>query len=55
MILCSACAALDGLPWVREVTVRLPEEGHVVAGEVYIVPVEENIGVAQLQEAVDRA
>lgn len=39
------------LPWVREADLRLREEGHVVAGEAYVVPNEEAGLVERLAEA----
>ncbi|PCC71850.1 Divalent metal cation (Fe/Co/Zn/Cd) transporter [Nannocystis exedens] len=34
-------AELAALPWVRRASVRLREHGHVLIGEVYVVPVDE--------------
>ncbi len=33
--------ALERMDWVREARVRLREEGHVYAGEAFVVPVDE--------------
>jgi cation diffusion facilitator family transporter len=30
--------AAEGMPWVREAAVRLREQGHVLSGEVFVVP-----------------
>ncbi|MCY1072209.1 cation transporter [Nannocystis sp. RBIL2] len=42
-------AELAALPWVRRTSVRLREHGHVLIGEVYVVPVDES---APLQRTV---
>lgn len=44
-------AAAERLPWVEKAAVRLRESGHVIAGEVFLVPrVEENL-VANVEAA----
>jgi hypothetical protein len=43
--------ALLALPWVRLADVRLRDEGHVVAGEAYVVPVSEERLIERLEEA----
>jgi cation diffusion facilitator family transporter len=47
--------ALARLPWVKSVRLRLREEGHVVFGEAFIVPSEDDGAVAKVQEAVEVA
>jgi cation diffusion facilitator family transporter len=43
--------AAERLPWVEKATVRLRESGHVIAGEVFVVPrLEENL-VANVEAA----
>lgn len=44
-------SCLRALPWVADADVRLREEGHVVAGEAYVVPVDETALVARCAEA----
>lgn len=46
-----ACA--ESLPWVEQAAVRLREHGHVIAGEVLLVPRDETNIVARLEEATD--
>ena len=46
--------ALRGLPWVRDVHVRLREEGHVFAGEARVVPVSDENLTERLDDAADR-
>jgi cation diffusion facilitator family transporter len=46
--------AAEELPWVREAGVRLREQGHVIAGEVFVVPRSDAIAVAQVEEASER-
>jgi divalent metal cation (Fe/Co/Zn/Cd) transporter len=48
-------AALEELPWARHVEVRLREHGHVMFGEAYIVPVDEQSPRARISEAVATA
>ena len=44
-------AAAERLPWVEKAAVRLRESGHVIAGEVFLVPrAEENL-VANVEQA----
>jgi len=44
-------AAAERLPWVEKAAVRLRESGHVIAGEVFVVPrAEENL-VANVEQA----
>lgn len=43
--------ALDRLPWVRHSEVRLREHGHVMFGEAYIVPVDEDRPLERISEA----
>lgn len=43
--------ALLTLPWVRLADLRLRDEGHVVAGEAYVVPVSEERLIERLEEA----
>jgi cation diffusion facilitator family transporter len=45
---------LNGLPWVRESTIRLREEGHVYFGEAYVVPIDEDNLVARIEEATEK-
>lgn len=45
---------LQHLPWVREVDVRLREEGHVFAGEARVVPADDVDLTHRLQRAADR-
>ena len=47
-------AELRRLDWVKEVRVRLREEGHVFAGEALVVPEDEENLVERLEEAADR-
>ena len=42
------------LPWVRDVRVRLREDGPILAGEALIVPAENSYTLDQLAEAGDR-
>ena len=46
--------ALHELDWVRDVRVRLREEGHVFAGEAHVVPVSEEHLNERLHQAADR-
>ena len=48
-------AAMEGLSWVRQAAVRLREEGHVLNGEVFVVPRDEAGLVGRLQEAAEVA
>jgi len=48
-------AHLRALPWVTGAEVRLREEGHVLVGEAYVVPVESPGDVPQLVERTTRA
>ncbi|WAS94879.1 cation transporter [Nannocystis punicea] len=43
-------AALRDLPWVRCASVRLREHGHVLIGEVYVVPVDESAPLRRIDE-----
>jgi cation diffusion facilitator family transporter len=45
---------LRELDWVRDVYVRLREEGHVFAGEAHVVPVSDDDLTRRLEEAADR-
>jgi divalent metal cation (Fe/Co/Zn/Cd) transporter len=47
-------AELRRLDWVKDVSVRLREEGHVFAGEALVVPEDEENLVERLEEAADR-
>ncbi len=42
-------AAVRGLPWVRSVRVRMRENGHVLFGEVFIVPVDTSDPAARVR------
>lgn len=42
--------AIAGLPWVRDVTVRLREHGHVLFGEAYVIPCDESAPLARIQQ-----
>lgn len=42
---------LIALPWARDVAVRMREHGHVVIGEVYIVPVDDAAPLQRIEEA----
>jgi len=44
-------AALLALPWVRGATTRLREHGHVLVGEVYVVPVDESSPLQRIEQA----
>ena len=46
--------ALLELDWVEQVSVRLREEGHVFAGEAWVVPAEERNLLVRLEEAHER-
>lgn len=41
-------------PWVREALVRLRENGHVLAGQVWVVPAQEDGLVDRIEEGVER-
>ena len=43
---------LEQLPWVRAVDLRMRENGHVLFGEVFIVPVDESDPLDRTEEAV---
>jgi hypothetical protein len=43
-------AAAEQLPWVERAAVRLREHGHVIAGEVFIVPRTEQDLVKRVEE-----
>lgn len=43
--------ALERLAWVETADVRLHEEGALVAGEAFVVPVRNHVTLAQLEEA----
>lgn len=45
--------ALLALPWVKRAAVRLREEGHMLSGEAFVVPVDEADLVARLEQARD--
>jgi cation diffusion facilitator family transporter len=47
--------ALRRLPWVREVRVRLREDGEVLTGEAFVVPRDEADLLARQKEATDAA
>jgi cation diffusion facilitator family transporter len=44
-------AALEELPWVRHAEVRLREHGHVVFGEAYIVPIDDENSLERTEHA----
>jgi cation diffusion facilitator family transporter len=46
--------ALHELEWVRDVRVRLREEGHVFAGEAHVVPASDHDLTGRLDEAAER-
>jgi cation diffusion facilitator family transporter len=48
-------AALEGLDWVKEVRVRLREDGDALTGEAFIVPRDERQLLARMQEATEVA
>lgn len=48
-------AALGALPWVHCATVRLREHGHVLVGEVYVVPLDEASPLQRIEQAGDLA
>lgn len=48
-------AHLRGLPWVKDASVRLRDEGHVHFGEGFIVPQSDKELVRRLEEAVESA
>jgi hypothetical protein len=43
--------AAERLPWVEKAAVRLRESGHVIAGEVFVVPRAEDNLVANVEAA----
>jgi cation diffusion facilitator family transporter len=43
--------ALEGMDWVREAAVRLREHGHVITGDVLVVPRDESNLVARIHSA----
>jgi divalent metal cation (Fe/Co/Zn/Cd) transporter len=43
--------AAEALPWVEKAAVRLREEGHVIAGEVFVVPRDDRDLVARVEQA----
>jgi cation diffusion facilitator family transporter len=45
--------AAEQLPWVEKAAVRLREQGHVIAGEVFVVPRTEQDLVRRVEEASD--
>jgi cation diffusion facilitator family transporter len=45
--------AAERMPWVEKAAVRLRESGHVIAGEVFVVPRSEANLVARVEEASD--
>jgi divalent metal cation (Fe/Co/Zn/Cd) transporter len=47
--------ALKSLPWVRDVRVRMREEGHVFLGEALVVPIDGTGMLARLAEAAECA
>lgn len=48
-------AHLRGLPWVKDASVRLRDEGHVYFGEGFIVPQSDKELLRRLEEAVESA
>jgi cation diffusion facilitator family transporter len=46
-----ACA--ESMPWVAQAAVRLREHGHVIAGEVLVVPRDEQDLVSRIERAVE--
>ncbi|MDC0668629.1 cation transporter [Nannocystis radixulma] len=42
--------AVLALPWVRDVSVRLREHGHVFIGEVFVVPVDESAPLQRIEQ-----
>ena len=46
--------AITNLPWVREASIRLREDGDVLAGEAFVVPVDETDLLRRLTEAGER-
>jgi cation diffusion facilitator family transporter len=45
--------AAEQLPWVKEAAVRLREHGHVISGDVFVVPRDEADLVARVERAAD--
>lgn len=45
--------AIDDMDWVEQGQVRLREEGHVFAGEILVVPVDDHGLVERLEHAAD--
>lgn len=45
--------ALRKLPWVRDVDLRMRENGHVFFGEVFIVPVDQRNPISRTKEAIE--
>ncbi|MEX2672301.1 MAG: hypothetical protein WD294_09355 [Phycisphaeraceae bacterium] len=43
---------LQQLPWVRNLDLRMRENGHVLFGEIFIVPVDEREPIARTREAI---
>jgi cation diffusion facilitator family transporter len=41
----------ESLPWVKEASVRLREHGHVMSGDVFVVPRGETVQVEQIERA----
>ena len=46
--------AVDGLPWVRDSSVRLREQGRFLAGDVYLVPIDATIEPERLRAAEEK-
>jgi cation diffusion facilitator family transporter len=44
-------AAAETIPWVTKAAVRLREHGHVIAGEVFVVPRSEEVRVREVEAA----
>jgi len=45
--------AAEQLPWVKEAAVRLREHGHVISGDVFVVPRDDADLVARVERAAD--
>ena len=43
--------AAEEIDWVQEAAVRLREQGHVINGEVFVVPRKESVKVTQIEDA----
>jgi divalent metal cation (Fe/Co/Zn/Cd) transporter len=44
-------AAAEKLDWVEKASARLREQGHVLNGEVFVVPREETVSVKRIEDA----